>query len=261
MSGELLLINPRGRRRRRRANPHSYKRRRRYHARAANPRRRRRRNVILPSYLRGMTMSNPRRRRRRSYARNPMRHHRRRHRNPIMGGGLMRTVGALVKDAAIQSVGSVAIDYAFGFLKPNLPASLQNAPGSTLGVGDAVKLLFTALVGAGLARPTKGFSRQAAIGSMTVQLRYILNANLPTSITSQLGWYQPAPVVPGTRWTSASRGSLVRASPLLSGLARGHGGRGLRAIVNSGFPTLSSAPGMPVLMPNVVSAPSAIPMR
>jgi hypothetical protein len=252
MPGQLLLVNPARRRRRKNAMPAALKRywatHRHGSKRKANPHRRhRRRNVMVPAWARAV---NPHRRRARR--RNPM-HHARRHvfrrhrRNPIAGlGGIV----TLLKDAAIQSLGGVAVDYVYGYVNGMLPASMKRVPG-TIGVGDAVKVVFTSLVGTMLARPTRGLSRAAAIGSLNNDFRTLIVANLPATITQQLAWYQPAPVVDGTRWTGPNRGRMVRQSPLLSGR--------MGAFVR-GSPTLSGAPGMPQLMPNVVSVGSGMPL-
>jgi hypothetical protein len=253
MAGQLLLVNPARRRRRKNAMPAGLKRywaARRGAKRKANPHRRarRRRNVMVPAWAHAV---NPHRRHR-ARRRNPMHHakrhvYRRRHRNPIPGiGGIV----SLLKDAAIQSLGGVAVDYVYGYVNGMMPASMKRVPGS-IGVGDAVKVVFTSLVGTMLSRPTRGLSRAAAIGSLNNDFRQMIVANLPATITQQLAWYQPAPVVQGTQWTGPNRGRMVRQSPLLSGR--------MGAFVR-GSPTLSGAPGMPQLMPNVVSVGSGMPL-
>jgi hypothetical protein len=255
MAGHMLLINPARKRRRKNAMPEALKRywaRRRRGSRALskNPQRRRRRNVLTaPTWARALS-SNPRRRRHHVRRRNPMHAYRRRRRNPIPG---MAGIVGMFKDAAIQSLGSVAIDYAYGYVNGMLPATMKRTPG-TIGVGDAVKFLFVALAGSMLSKPTRGMSRAAATGSLTIDFRKMIEANLPTTVTQQLAWYQPSPMVQGTQWTSASRGVLRRNSPLLSGVG---------AFVRSGFPTLSGMNGVvgAPTMPNVVSVPSAIPFR
>ncbi|SRR5258708_23213808 len=247
MAGQMLLINPAKRRSRKRGMPAALKRywatHRRGAKRKANPRRARRRNVMVPAWAAAV---NPRRRDARR--RNPVHHARRRYsirrrRNPIPGMG---GVVALLKDAAIQSLGGVGIDYLYGYVNNMLPASMKRVPGA-IGVGDAVKLVFVAGLGLMLSRPTRGLSRAAAIGSLNNDFRMMIVSNLPATITQQLAWYQPAPVVDGTRWTGPNRGRMVRQSPLLSAFVRGS-------------PTLSGAPGMPQLMPNVVSVGAGIPI-
>jgi hypothetical protein len=253
MAGQLLLINPR---RRRKAAKTSRRRKGRMPAglarywaskRASNPRKRRaaprrRKNAYAPAL-----MMNPRKRRARRH--NPIfarRRTSRRHRNPIALGGFLN----LIKDAAIQSVGSVGMDYAFGKVNAMLPATLQNLPG-TISAGDAVKVLFNVVVGKLLSKPTKGLSEKAALGSMTIHFRQMIETQLPASITSGLAWYQPAPVITGTQWTGPNRGWMARQTPLLSAFTRGS-------------PTLSglrSAPGMPLLRPNVVQGAAGVPIK
>jgi hypothetical protein len=138
-ASQLLLINPRRRRRRvaRRRNP---KRRmpaalRRYWAarsgrRFKNPRRRR---------ARARRRSNPIfRRKRRHHARrrsNPRRYFRlrryRRHRNPREG------VGGTLVAGLIGAGGAFALNYAFTYINPYLPASMQTGlvQYATLGIG------------------------------------------------------------------------------------------------------------------------------
>jgi hypothetical protein len=135
MPGEsLILINPR--RRKRRRNPRSRRRMpaalRRYWAsrrgtRLANPRRRKRRkNPVVHSY---------RRRYPRAHRRNPRGRYRarsyRRLRNPR--GDFMGTLGA----AAIGAVGALGLSYAYSYVSPYLPTTLQTglAQSAVMGAG------------------------------------------------------------------------------------------------------------------------------
>jgi hypothetical protein len=175
---EVLLINPRKRRRK------------------AKKARRARRNPVAP--LRATRARNaahrtmnPRRRRRRVSAVRS-----RRRRNPI-GGNLLRGLMPMVQNAAIGAVGAVAVDFAMGKLNPMLPDTLRTQPG-TVGAGDAVKAIVTVALGQLLSRFTRGMSRTAAQGALTVQADKIVRSFLPATITSQLGYASPAVITQGS---------------------------------------------------------------
>jgi hypothetical protein len=198
----------------------------------------------------------------------------RRRRNPILGlsvGGFM----GMLKDSALQALGSVAIDLAYGQVNKMLPATMQvqvtsAAGASTVGVGDAIKAVFTVAVGTLLSRPTRGLSRHAAVGSLTVQLRNITESLLPATIVQQLAWATPSPVHTGHRWVGPNRGVTTRAAmaaytrhppgfkgggPLLSAYTN-------RASAHArGFPLLTGAPGLPNIGSNVLNIPAGIPIR
>jgi len=127
MSEVAIFSNPARRRRRRRKN--AAKRRRRNPARHA---------------AQGYTVGTKRIRRRKM---NPIRHHRRRHRNPI--GGEM---GAVLIPAAIGAAGALGINILLGYIT-FLPASLQS------GYGRAGVQIAAAL-GIGAFGPKMGLSRQ-----------------------------------------------------------------------------------------------------
>lgn len=159
-----------------------------------------------------------------------------RRRNPISLGGRGRGIlGAFmgqVKTAAVQGVGAVAVDFAYGQVSRFLPAMLQRTPGR-LGLGDAVKMLFAVALGELLAKPTKGMSRAAATGSLTVQISDIARSFMPAG---SLGYYVPAPVVNrNVRVGPNSRGPVMMPAP-----ARGN--PALSAYTRPGFsPSLSRA--------------------
>ena len=205
----MLLLNPRRRRKARanprrakrpRANPFKMRRVAPRRARRANPRRRRRNPMP-------MVAMNPRKRRRRSMMRaNPSYRRRRRHRNPlgINTSGIM----GLLKDSAVMGVGAVGFQLAFDQINTMLPASLQSNP-NTVGVGDAVQVAFTVALGEALNKPTRGLSRKAALGSLTVQIYDLVSTFLPSAVTPSnvqgLGWTQPAPVIAGQAWIGPNK--------------------------------------------------------
>jgi hypothetical protein len=168
---QLLLINPRKRARKtakrrtvakRRHNPVSVL--------AAAPKRRRRNPIGLKRV-----------------------HTVRRRRNPIN----TRSIMGDLKTAMIGGVGAVAVDVFMGQVaNPYLPTSMQIVAGS-IGVGDAVKMAITLAAGEFLKKPTKGLSRQMAIGALTVQSSNILRTFLPTTMT--LGYALPARIVQGNQ--------------------------------------------------------------
>lgn len=156
----------------------------------------RRRNPIGVAGL----LANPRRRRRSARRRNPIAGRRayiaarRRRRNPI-GGVNLRGFLPVLKDAAIQGAGAVAMDWAFNKINTYIPASMQRVPGS-LGVGDAVKALITVALGQVLRGPTKGLSMKAATGALTVQFRDITASLLPAgTLSGSLGYAVPGRLV------------------------------------------------------------------
>jgi hypothetical protein len=178
------LINPRKRRRAakkakrrvRRSNPVSYRAVTR-RARAANPakrrtRRMRRRNPVAELRGRARRKSNPSLR------------------------GMFGGIVPMLKDAAVGAVGAIAVDAAMGQVNKYLPASMQPTPGA-LGTNDAIKMVTTVALGSLLSRATRGMSRKAAAGALTVQMDKAIRTFLPPAIKSQLAYGTVAPVVPG----------------------------------------------------------------
>lgn len=169
----------------------------------------------------------PRRAKRRSAKRhsNPVVSYRartvRRRRNPIKlgggGGGLLnlRSYITMGKDAAVMGVGAVAMDMAYAYATPYLPAMLQRVPGR-LGLGDLAKMVLTVAFGKLLAKPTRGLSMKAAQGALIVQARDIALTLIPT----------PAPAVAGLRGLGAlpSPGAAFMGS---NGLRRNWTGTGM----------------------------------
>lgn len=115
----------------------------------------------------------------------------RRRRNPLRLGSASSYIG-MVKEGLIGGAGAVAVDVAYGYIAPYLPASLQRTPGQ-VGVGDAVKAVVTVALGKLLSRATKGLSMTAAKGSLTVQAHGIIASFLPSTMT--LGYYSPGMTV------------------------------------------------------------------
>jgi len=178
---ELLLINPR----KRRGRKSSAKRVRRSAKRARRVRRNPVSMAAVTRRARIHRLSNPRKRSRS-----------RRRRNPIDVRGVFGSIVPMLQDAAVGAVGSIAVDAAMGQINRFLPATLQPTPGA-VGVNDAIKVVATIALGQVLSRPTRGLSRRAAAGALTVQMDRIVRTFLPVGIRSQLAYGTVAPVVPG----------------------------------------------------------------
>lgn len=220
---QMLLLNPKGRtmarKTKRKARKAPSAKQRANWARFA---------AMARSKSRSARASNPKRRKGAARRRNPSpvvysaRRSTRRRRNPISLGGGRSIVSAFmgqVKTAAVQGAGAVAIDFAYGQLSRFLPAMLQRTPGR-LGLGDVVKMFVAVALGELLNKPTRGMSRQAATGSLTVQISDIVRGFMPAGM---LGYYVPATVVnANTRIGPNSRGPVMlpRQSPSLSAYTR-----------------------------------------
>lgn len=213
---EMLLINPRRRKARRATTA----------KRKTTARRRRRNPIAAAKTVAAVRRARPAVARRR----NPIRARRRR--NPISMGSLKSSsIINMLKEAAIGGVGSIAVDVAMGYAAPYLPASLRRVPG-TVGVGDAVKMAATVLLGTVLKKPTKGLSEKMAKGALTCQMRDVISTFVPASMT--LGYASPAVIRQGTNrvgpirqgvnaYTPVGQTPLLNAytagaSPLLNGL-------------------------------------------
>lgn len=201
---EVLLINPRRRRKsgsaKRRRNPGRSPAQRRATAalvarnrRLSNPRRRRRRNPAVASVPYVAVATNPRRRRRSARRANPaLRAYRRRRSNPALPR--VGTAISMIQDAAIMGAGAVAMDYGYAKISGYLPQSMQVIPGSP-GIGDAAKAFLTAMAGLALSRFTKGYSRKAATGALTVQAHGLVTNLMPATMMAGLGYVTPGRVV------------------------------------------------------------------
>jgi len=206
---EMLLINPRTRRAKRRSSPKRSRARRRNPAPA----------VAMSPRRRGARRMNPVRRVavRRS---NPLAAYRRRRRNPAMMGGRFG-VGLImrqVQDALVQGGGAVAMDLIYGQIQKFLPNTLQRTPGS-IGLGDATKAVITVALGHFLSPLTRGMSRRAATGALTVQAHGLIAGLLPSTMT--LGYAGAGRVVQGNSRVGPNRGMMGRytapgQTPLLS---------------------------------------------
>ncbi len=201
---ELLLLNPRKRRRpAKAARKNPARRRRNPIAKVAAVSRRRRRNPIA-------RVGSARRRRRNPIAlRSARRSSRGRRRNPIGGGLSVKGVLRTLTDAAIMGAGAVAVDMGYAQINRMLPATLQPVPGK-VGVGDAVKAVLTAALGALLNKPTKGIASKAALGSLTVQARDIAakllsGAGVPMAGVAGMGYYTPGAVINRTARVGPNR--------------------------------------------------------
>lgn len=238
---EVLILNPAPRRATRKRNPTAAQLRARAKfaamarsrakaARASNPKKRRarRRNPIATANL-PFAMANPRRRRRSARRRNPItaRAYTGRRRNPINIGGAfnVNAITGMLKDAAIQGAGAVAMDVGYSYLQQYLPDSLRAGPGQA-NIGAAVKAILTAVAGRALSKPTKGMSVIAAKGALTVQARDVVSGLLPAGVMAgpgRMGYASPARIFPGSpriypnRPNAATVGAYMRApTPLLS---------------------------------------------
>jgi len=216
---EMLLINPR--------------KRRVHHTKKRTTATRRRHNPY------GMTAVHHKRRTRRKH--NPMsirsrvmHHTRRRTRrhNPIMGsmGGSYMT---MIREALMGGAGAIGIDLLFGQVNKYLPASMQKQAGS-IGAGDAIKAIATVFIGHMLNKPTKGFSRKAAMSSLTVQAYEIMKGFVPA--TMPLGYASPAMITMGTNRVGPIRRGMnaytATGTPLLSAYERTGGGTPLLSGTN-----------------------------
>jgi len=185
---EMLLINPRRRRKAKRAAPARRRRSNPLALARVMPRRRRRNPIAAVA-----------RRRRRANPIGMMKRRVMRKRNPAMLGGYM---GA-IREALMDGFGAVAIDYAYSMIAKAIPGTAGNMlrPNPTsVGAADAVKAVLTVVLGNALNGVTRGFSRQAAKASLTVQSYQIMKKVLPAQISgnlSGLGYMTPAVVSSG----------------------------------------------------------------
>jgi hypothetical protein len=144
--------------------------------------------------------------RRRVKRRNPMQMMRRsvmRRRNPI-GTGMASSYLRDVREALMAGAGAVVFDIVHGQIKRFLPTSLQVTPGS-IGAGDAVRAVITVVVGQALNKVTRGFSKKAAMASLTVQAHDLLKGFVPAALP--LGYMSPAMVAQGTNRIGPIRGT------------------------------------------------------
>lgn len=204
---EMLLINPR----RRRATKKRVTRARRHNPmHTMNPLKRRTRRKNPMSAMRRRVMHSARRRTRRS--------------NPIMGG-MGGNYMSMIREALMGGAGAIGIDLVFGQVNKYLPASMQKTAG-TIGAGDAIKAIATVFIGHILNKPTKGFSRKAAMSSLTVQAYEIMKGFVPASMP--LGYASPAMITMGTNRVGPIRRGMnaytATGTPLLSAYERTGGG-------------------------------------
>lgn len=155
----------------------------------ANPRRRKRRKN--PSRRRAHSRhrrSNPHRRHR-MRRRNPShrRHVARRRRNPSLGGfsprGILGAVKPTLKDGLVGAAGALALDAAWGYINPQLPASISGSPYLQF----AVKCLAAVLVGTVGGKVLRGKGRDLAVGGVTVATHDMLKGLLQTNLPSVFG--------------------------------------------------------------------------
>lgn len=156
-----------------------------------------------------------------------------RRRNPINLRGFGGTLMGTLKTALVGGAGSVAVDLAYAQVARFLPAMLQRTPGS-VGLGDAVKAVFTVAVGEVLNKPTGGLSRRMAAGALTVQAATMLRGFVPASLA--LGYYNPAAVTQG----------VARVGPIRPGMnAYVPGAPPLLNAYSQGLPPMLNGPGQP----------------
>lgn len=203
---EMLILNPARHRKARKSK--------------ARTRRRTRRNPInnIRSRIARPRRSNPFLARKRAGGR--------RRSNPIrLRGAAAGVFGQVkqVKDALIGATGAIGVDLLFARVNPMLPAQLQRVPGK-VGVGDAIQAVATAVLGIALSRYTKGLSKQAAAGALTVQAHRIAVSLLPPGmVVNGLGWASPGLPIPGSARIGPMRQGAMNAylpagspSPLLN---------------------------------------------
>ena len=208
---EMLLINPRKRRATRKTHTVA---RRRHNPMTAVHHKRRTRRKHNPMTLRSRVMHHTRRRTRRH--------------NPIMsgmGGNYM----SMIREAFMGGAGAVGMDLLFGQINKYLPASMQRTAGS-VGAGDAVKAILTVVIGNTLNKATRGFSKKAAMSSLTVQAYEIMKHFVPS--TMALGYASPAMITQGTNRVGPIRQNAMSAytasgTPLLSAYQRSGGATAL----------------------------------
>lgn len=183
---EMLLINPRKRARRAPA------KRRMTRARRRNP---------ITSTLPIARKRNPIR----ALKRRVMR----RRRNPAMLAGMTGYMTS-IREALMGGVGAVAFDIVHGQIKRFLPAALQVTPGK-IGAGDAVRAIITVFVGQALNGVTRGFSKKAAMASLTVQAHDLLKGFVPAALP--LGYASPAMIAQGTNRVGPIRSGMNAYTP------------------------------------------------
>jgi len=215
MAGQLLLINPRKRRGTKR--------------RTAAQKAATARMVAANRARRSTRMSNPKRRtkRRVTHHASPVqrvqsrvRHHKRR-RNPSLRHGSAGSLGftghklmEAAKNAGIAAGGALVVDYAYGFIKGYLPASVQTPVDSTGAINPLYYLAKgLAAVGLGVLGAKAVGARTAskmAEGSLVVTAYAALRNLMPATIASGMGYYQPAatdtPNLPGNVNMPINRG-------------------------------------------------------
>jgi hypothetical protein len=169
---ELMLVaNPKRRRKhrkhaRRRSNPH-----RRHARRRHNPRRRRATGYLVGS----------RRIRRRKM--NPHRRHRRHHNPSFSLGSVKGMIKPVLKEGFIAATGAIALDAAWGYINPKLPATIASSPYLQF----AVKCLVAIGVGVVGGKVLRGRARDLAVGGVTVAAHDMLKNVLQTSLPSVFG--------------------------------------------------------------------------
>ena len=146
----------------------------------------------------------------------------RRRRNPIGMAGLSGYMTA-IREALMGGVGAVAFDIVHGQVKRFLPAALQVTPGK-VGAGDAVRAIITVFVGHALNGVTRGFSKKAAMASLTVQAHDLLKGFVPAALP--LGYASPAMIAQGTNRVGPIRQGMNAytkpgTTPLLSAYTKG----------------------------------------
>lgn len=210
MAGQMLLINPRKRKARKTAK----RRARKVSSRKRNP-------VSVAAVTR--RAANPKRRRAVRRRRNPIAA--RRGRNPISARDMFAGIVPMLQNAAIGAGGAIAVDAAMAQVNRFLPVNMQPTPGA-VGLNDAVKAVVTVALGTLLSRPTRGMSKIAAAGALTVQMDKAVRTFLPATVKAQLAYGTVAPVVPGrmTVQPNAQRMAAYTrpgsATPLLSAYTR-----------------------------------------
>jgi hypothetical protein len=108
-----------------------------------------------------------------------------------VGGSIKSALVPMIKNGLIGGVGAVAIDYAWAKVAPKLPASIGTGNGAA-----AAKALATVVAGVALSKVTRGMSKDLAAGALAVQARDLISQHLP--MAGRVGYYSPTAVTQGT---------------------------------------------------------------
>jgi len=98
-------------------------------------------------------------------------------------GGLKGMVMPVLKEGLIGATGALALDAAWGYINPQLPATISSSPYLQF----AVKCLAAIGVGFVGGKVLKGKGRDIAVGGVTVAMHDMLKSVLQTSLPTVFG--------------------------------------------------------------------------